>query len=63
MILSNPIHVCFRSGQAWNSLCDGEEGGHQDHQQGQAQRECPAEGREGDRHHEADRTQQCPQSL
>ena len=53
----------FRPGEAGYPLRDGQEGGHQDHQQGQAQRECPAEGREGDRHHEADRTQQCPQPL
>ena len=46
MILSNPIHVCFRSGQARNSLCDGEEGGHQDHQQGEAQRIRSTEGQQ-----------------
>ena len=63
MILFNPIHVCFRSGQARNSLCDGEEGGHQDHQQGEAERVRAPEGREGDRHHEADRAPERPLAV
>ena len=51
----NILFSCFRFGQAWDSLCPGEEGGHQDHQQGEAERVSAAEGGEGDRHHEADR--------
>ena len=55
MIIFNLIYVCFRFSKTWYSLCDGKKGGHQDHQQGEAERVRTPEGREGDRHHEADR--------
>ena len=45
----------FRPGEAGYPLRDGQEGGHQDHQQGEAERVRAAKGGEGDRHHEADR--------
>ena len=59
----NLIHVCFRFGKARHSLCDGEKGGHQDHQQGQVDGVGAAEGRAGDRHHEADRAPPRPRTL
>ena len=53
----------FRFGKAWHSLRDREEGGHQDHQQGQVDGVGAAEGRAGDRHHEADRAPARPRPL
>ena len=51
-LISNFI---FRFGKAWDTLCAGEEGGHQDHQQRKVERVRTAEGGEGDCHHEVDR--------
>lgn len=50
----------FRFGKAWHSLRDREEGGHQDHQQGEAERVRTPESGEGDSHHEADRAPERP---
>lgn len=52
-----------RSGEARHPLRAGQEGGHQDHQQGQADRVRAAEGGEGDRHHEAHRAPQRARAI
>ena len=55
--------ITSRPRQAWDALRAGEEGGHQDHQQGQVDGVGAAEGRAGDRHHEADRAPPRPRTL
>ena len=53
----------FRPGEAGYPLRDGQEGGHQDHQQGEAERVRAAEGRAGDCHHEAYRASERPLAV
>ena len=53
----------FRPGEAGYPLRDGQEGGHQDHQQGEAERVRAAEGRAGDCHHEAHRASERPLAV
>jgi hypothetical protein len=40
----NILFSCFRLGETGYPLCAGQEGGHKDCQQGEAQRECPTKG-------------------
>ena len=54
---------CFRLGQSWNSRGSGEEGGHQDHQQGEAVGVGAHQGGAGDRHHEAHRASSRSRTL
>ena len=53
----------FRPGEAGYPLRDGQESGHQDHQQGEAERVRAAEGRAGDCHHEAHRASERPLAV